>query len=99
MQICSIEGLVNDQNAEVVAGGEEGGRSWIVAGANGVEAIGLEEFDAALLGAVVIVSIANGMDLLALDSSVKFIVTGAVLVAAVTIESVTRLRRHGGAGR
>ena len=49
----------------------------------------------ALLGAVVIGSIANGMDLLALDSSVKFIVTGAVLVAAVTIESVTRFRRHG----
>jgi D-xylose transport system permease protein len=49
----------------------------------------------ALLGAVVIGSIANGMDLLALDSSVKYIVTGAVLIAAVTIESVTRFRRHG----
>lgn len=49
----------------------------------------------AILGAVVIGSIANGMDLLALDSSVKFIVTGAVLIAAVTIESVTRIRRHG----
>jgi ABC-type xylose transport system permease subunit len=34
------------------------------------------------------------MDLLALQSSVKFIVTGAVLIAAVTIESVTRMRRH-----
>jgi D-xylose transport system permease protein len=50
----------------------------------------------AILGAVVIGSIANGMDLLALDSSVKYIVTGAVLIAAVTIESVTRLRRRGG---
>jgi D-xylose transport system permease protein len=49
----------------------------------------------ALLGAVVIGSIANGMDLLALDSSVKFIVTGAVLIAAVTIEAITRMRRHG----
>lgn len=49
----------------------------------------------ALLGAVVIGSIANGMDLLAFASSVKFIVTGAVLIAAVTIESVTRMRRHG----
>jgi D-xylose transport system permease protein len=49
----------------------------------------------ALLGALVIGSIANGMDLLALDSSVKFIVTGAVLIAAVTIESVTRIRRQG----
>jgi D-xylose transport system permease protein len=49
----------------------------------------------ALLGALVIGSIANGMDLLALSSSVKFIVTGAVLIAAVTIEAVTRFRRHG----
>jgi D-xylose transport system permease protein len=50
----------------------------------------------ALLGAVVIGSIANGMDLLALASSVKFIVTGAVLITAVTIESVTRGRRQSG---
>jgi D-xylose transport system permease protein len=50
----------------------------------------------ALLGAVVIGSIANGMNLLAFASSVKYIVTGAVLIAAVTIESVTRMRRHGG---
>ena len=49
----------------------------------------------AILGAVVIGSIANGMDLLALDSSVKYIVTGAVLIAAVTLESATRMRRHG----
>jgi len=50
----------------------------------------------ALLGAIVIGSIANGMNLLAFSSSVKFIVTGAVLITAVTIESVTRMRRHGG---
>ena len=49
----------------------------------------------ALLGAIVIGSIANGMDLLAFSSSVKFIVTGAVLMTAVTIESVTRMRRQG----
>jgi D-xylose transport system permease protein len=34
---------------------------------------------AALLGALVIGSISNGMDLLALESSVKFMVTGGVL--------------------
>jgi D-xylose transport system permease protein len=51
----------------------------------------------AILGAIVIGSIANGMDLLAFASSVKYIVTGAVLIAAVTIESVTRMRRHSGA--
>ena len=50
----------------------------------------------ALLGALVIGSIANGMDLLSLASSVKYIVTGGVLIVAVTIESVTRMRRHGG---
>ncbi len=49
----------------------------------------------ALLGALVIGSIANGMNLLALSSSVKFIVTGAVLITAVTIEAITRMRRVG----
>jgi D-xylose transport system permease protein len=48
----------------------------------------------ALLGAVVIGSISNGMDLLALDSDVKFMITGAVLLAAVTIDAVTRRRRE-----
>ena len=48
----------------------------------------------ALLGALVIGSIANGMDLLALDSSVKFMITGAVLLGAVTIDAVTRRRRE-----
>ncbi|MBI5231795.1 MAG: sugar ABC transporter permease, partial [Coriobacteriales bacterium] len=48
----------------------------------------------ALLGALVIGSIANGMNLLAFESSVKYIVTGAVLIAAVTIEAVTRMRRQ-----
>jgi len=48
----------------------------------------------ALLGALVIGSIANGMDLLSLSSAVKYIVTGGVLIVAVTIESVTRMRRH-----
>jgi len=50
----------------------------------------------AILGAVVIGSIANGMNLLAFPSSVKFIVTGAVLIAAVTIEAMTRLQRQRG---
>ena len=41
-------------------------------------------------------SISNGMDLLALDSSVKFMVTGAVLLAAVTLDAVTRMNRQPG---
>ena len=52
----------------------------------------------ALLGALVISSIANGMDLLALDSSVKFMVTGAVLLAAVVIDAIARRQRQA-AGR
>ena len=48
----------------------------------------------ALLGAIVIGSISNGMDLLGLDSDIKFIITGAVLLAAVTIDAATRLRRE-----
>jgi D-xylose transport system permease protein len=52
----------------------------------------------ALLGALVIGSIANGMDLLALQSSVKFMVTGGVLVAAVIIDALARRQRQA-AGR
>jgi D-xylose transport system permease protein len=48
----------------------------------------------ALLGAVVIGSIANGMDLLALESSVKFMVTGGVLLAAVVIDAIARSQRQ-----
>jgi D-xylose transport system permease protein len=46
----------------------------------------------AVTGALVIGSISNGMDLLALPSSIKFMVTGGVLLAAVTIDA---LARHG----
>jgi D-xylose transport system permease protein len=53
---------------------------------------------AALLGALVIGSISNGMDLLALASPIKFMITGAVLLTAVTIDALTRRRREA-AGR
>ena len=52
----------------------------------------------ALLGALVIGSISNGMDLLALESSVKFMVTGAVLLVAVIIDAIARQQRQA-AGR
>jgi D-xylose transport system permease protein len=52
----------------------------------------------ALLGALVIGSISNGMDLLALESAVKFMVTGAVLLVAVTIDAIARRQRQA-AGR
>src|SRR5205085_6454631 len=47
----------------------------------------------ALLGALVIGSIANGMDLLAVSSSVKFMVTGGVLLLAATVDAGARRRR------
>jgi D-xylose transport system permease protein len=49
---------------------------------------------AALLGALVIGSISNGMDLLALQSSTKYMITGGVLLLAVTIDAVARRRRE-----
>jgi D-xylose transport system permease protein len=52
----------------------------------------------ALLGALVIGSISNGMDLLALESSVKFMVTGGVLLAAVIVDALARRSRQA-AGR
>jgi D-xylose transport system permease protein len=45
---------------------------------------------AALLGILVIQSITNGMLLLNVDSSVRFMVTGAVLAIAVAIDSLAR---------
>ncbi|XXX77226.1 hypothetical protein WMF30_00430 [Sorangium sp. So ce134] len=48
----------------------------------------------ALTGALLIGSISNGMDLLALPSSVKFMVTGAAVLAAVTIDALERSGRQ-----
>jgi D-xylose transport system permease protein len=47
----------------------------------------------ALLGALVIGSISNGMDLKGLDSSQKYMVTGAVLLLAVTLDATARRGR------
>ena len=44
-------------------------------------------------------SISNGMDLLALQSSVKFMVTGGVLVAAVIVDALARRNRQARAYR
>jgi D-xylose transport system permease protein len=52
----------------------------------------------ALLGALVIGSISNGMDLLALSSAVKFMVTGGVLLLAVLVDAIARQQRQA-AGR
>ncbi|MEV5831171.1 sugar ABC transporter permease [Spirillospora sp. NPDC052242] len=49
---------------------------------------------AALLGIVVIQSISNGLTLLNLDSSYRFMVTGAVLMLAVALDSAARRSRR-----
>ena len=51
----------------------------------------------ALLGIIVIQSISNGLTLLNLDSSLRYMVTGGVLLIAVTIDSLSRRSRaaHG----
>lgn len=46
----------------------------------------------AALGVLVVASISNGLDLLALASSLKFIFCGLVLLAAVSLDAVTRRR-------
>ena len=52
----------------------------------------------ALLGVLVIMSISSGLTLLNLDSSIRYIVTGSVLVLAVIIDSLSR-RSRAAAGR
>ncbi|WP_103341473.1 sugar ABC transporter permease [Amycolatopsis sp. CA-126428] len=54
---------------------------------------------AALLGIIVIQSISSGLTLLNLDSSFRFMVTGAVLAVAVSLDSLARKSRatHGAA--
>jgi D-xylose transport system permease protein len=48
---------------------------------------------AALLGALVMLSIDNGLGLLGLSSGTKFVLTGAVLLLAVTVDSISRRGR------
>jgi D-xylose transport system permease protein len=52
----------------------------------------------AVLGALVIASIDNGLGLLGLSSGTKFVITGLVLLAAVAVDSFSR-RRRAQAGR
>jgi len=52
----------------------------------------------ALLGAALIATIANGIDLLGYSSAARFIVTGIILLAAVTLDTVSR-RRLAASGR
>ncbi|MGH3111724.1 MAG: sugar ABC transporter permease [Gaiellaceae bacterium] len=46
----------------------------------------------ALMGSLVIATVANGIDLLGYSSSIKYMVTGLILLAAVTLDTVSRRR-------
>ncbi len=72
--------LVLDAIAAAVIGGTSlfGGRGRIVGG---------------LLGAVVIGSVSNGLDLLGQPAHVKTIITGLILLAAVSVDMLARRRR------
>jgi D-xylose transport system permease protein len=48
----------------------------------------------ALLGALVIGSISNGMDLLGLASPIKYMVTGGVLLLAVLVDAIAKQQRQ-----
>jgi D-xylose transport system permease protein len=52
----------------------------------------------ALMGALVISTLANGIDLAGWNSAIKFMATGAILLAAVTLDTLLR-RRQQRAGR
>ena len=47
---------------------------------------------AALLGALVIGSVSNGLDLVGQPADVKYIMEGAILLFAVTIDAFSRRR-------
>jgi D-xylose transport system permease protein len=53
---------------------------------------------AAVLGALVIAMIANGTDLVGYSASTQYIITGAILLAAVTLDTLSR-RRMAASGR
>lgn len=54
---------------------------------------GRGKISSAVLGALVIASVDNGMGLLNLSAGVKFIITGLVLLAAVVVDALSRRRQ------
>jgi D-xylose transport system permease protein len=46
----------------------------------------------ALMGALIIATVANGIDLVGYSSAIKFMVTGLILLAAVTLDTLSRRR-------
>ena len=85
---ASISSGVGDTNLNAIAAAVIGGTS-LFGGRGNVYS--------ALLGILVIASISSGLTLLSLDSSIRFMITGGVLMLAVIVDSVSRRTRaaHG----
>lgn len=85
---ASISSGVGDTNLDAIAAAVIGGTSLF--GGRG-------SAYSALLGIMVIQSIASGLTLLNLDSSVRYMITGGVLMVAVIVDSIARRSRaaHG----
>ena len=85
---ASISSGVGDTNLDAIAAAVIGGTSLF--GGRGSSY-------SALFGIVVIQSIASGLTLLNLDSSVRYMITGGVLMVAVIVDSLARRSRaaHG----
>jgi ABC-type xylose transport system permease subunit len=90
LSAASISSGTGDTNLNAIAAAVIGGTSLFGGRGNAYSA---------LLGIVVIESIANGLTLLSLTSAVRFMITGGVLMIAVIVDSMARRSRaaHGAA--
>jgi D-xylose transport system permease protein len=93
--MAGIAGIILASRLKSVATGQGGGQlllNSIAAAVIGGTSLfgGRGKVYSALLGALVIASVENGLGLLNIDASVQFIVTGVVLLVAVIIDSLSR---------
>ena len=102
--ICSTLAVVSGILAASRIGAIEStaGRSIVLSGVTAAVVGGVSLFGGrgrlihAAIGALVIAIIDNGLGLIGLPAGVNFLVTGAVLIAAATIDALSRKRSGGG---
>lgn len=82
---ASISSGTGDTNLDAIAAAVIGGTSLFGGRGN---------IYSALLGILTITSISSGLTLLSLDSSIRFMITGGVLMLAVIVDSVSRKTRE-----
>ena len=94
---AAIAGVLGGSRLSAVGSGQGGGTLLL----NSIAAVviggtslfgGRGHIWSAVIGSLIIGAISNGMDLLALASPIKYVVTALVLLAAVTFDSVSRSR-------